>query len=408
MAASSAGSMTSSSRSNGSPPVKRLHRLDDVVGRLFAVGEDDLPGDFETLVLIGLQRRRRIVDLHEQPRQRLRVQDGVRAAIAAAWIHRMCRVPQQRDPAESPSVHGVAVKHRVFEDELRPGDHLRNIEPVEFPVREGRDEVLDPSRRRPIVRFVVVARLLGHPVDELGTVVESPDRIDHHLAARHGAHARNAGAGEEGRSPRDSAPHVDPAEMRRAFVRMELAAHRGMKAVRPHENRAAHRLGVFEQRLRAARVLFDADAAVTETHRVRSQPALDRVGQDLVQVGAMDGEMRVFVAGEAAAGLGEDGLAVPVEIGEFARLDAIALQGRLEAQRGQLPDRVRQHVDADAERPELRRGFVHPTGQAPGMKRQRQGKAADSAPDDEYVRLFAGHRTTMSVPCVAVNDTGAR
>ena len=196
--------------------------------------------------------------------------------------------------------------------------------------------------------------------------------------------------------------------MRRAFFRMELAAHRGMEAVRPDQDRAVRGLGVFEQRRCPVRVLLDADAAVIETHGVRSEPALDRVGQDSVQVRAMNGEMRILVSGEAATGFGEDGLAVPVEVGEFAGLHAITLETLQESQRGQRPDRMRQHVDTDAQRPEFRRGFVYPAGQAPGMKRQRQGQAADPAADDEYVRIFVGHWRTMSTPFAAVNETGAR
>jgi hypothetical protein len=55
----------------------------------------------------------------------------------------------------------------------------------------------------------------------------------------------------------------------------------------------------------------------------------------------------------AAARLAPDEVAVPVEVGLFGRCDSCCLEFRAQAELGELADRVRQQVDADAERLEL-------------------------------------------------------
>ena len=79
-----------------------------------------------------------------------------------------------------------------------------------------------------------------------------------------------------------------------------------MDAVAGERRRAAYRRqrlagGIDEMHRDAAVVLLDADAAVVHDDGVRPEPLQHRVGQHLVQVAAMDRELRPFVAGEAAA-----------------------------------------------------------------------------------------------------------
>src|SRR5476649_2193961 len=98
----------------------------------------------------------------------------------------------------------------------------------------------------------------------------------------------------------------------------------------------------------ARRVLLDPGAAVVELDRVFPQPRARRVEQRLVQVGAMDRELRPVVAGVAAARLLEDELAMAAVEGELARLDALRRERLLQAELRQFAHGVRQEVDAGA------------------------------------------------------------
>jgi len=69
-------------------------------------------------------------------------------------------------------------------------------------------------------------------------------------------------------------------------------------------------MAVVEMHGRARRGLVDARDLVAEPHRVVAQPLADGVEQHLVQVGAMDRELRPVVAGIAAAQVADDVLSV--------------------------------------------------------------------------------------------------
>ena len=177
-----------------------------------------------------------------------------------------------------------------------------------------------------------------------------------------------------------------------------------MKAIGGDCESAGLGLRVVEPYADPRRVLLDADAAVIKAHRAGAETVHDRVKQDRVKIGPVDRKMRVLVTGEATARLREDGLAVPVEIGEFARLHAVSPQFRFEAEPGQRADRVGQHVDADAERFEFGHRFVDLARLAAGMERKRQGQTANPAPYDGYSRFLARHRGTMFPTLVPVNS----
>ena len=99
---------------------------------------------------------------------------------------------------------------------------------------------------------------------------------------------------------------------------------------------------------------------------------------------AVGGELRRVVAGMQAARLRPDRLPQVVHVGQAPGADCHGVELRQQAELGQLADRVRQDVDADAERAHLRRRFQHLAGDAAGVEHQRQDQAADAAARDEH------------------------
>ena len=114
-----------------------------------------------------------------------------------------------------------------------------------------------------------------------------------------------------------------------------------------------------------------------------SQP-LDRgIEQDLLQRAAMDRELRPFVTGLDAARLAPDRLAVLGEIRELLGADGVRIELVVQAELDQFAHRMRQHVDADAERPQLGHAFKDFGGNADLVQAERQRQPADAAARDE-------------------------
>jgi len=99
----------------------------------------------------------------------------------------------------------------------------------------------------------------------------------------------------------------------------------------------------------------------------------------------MDRQLRRVVAGPAAERLAVDELAEAVEERALARDDRDALELGEDAERFERGARVRQDVDADAERLQLGRGVVDAAGDSGAVQRERERQAADSGADDEDV-----------------------
>src|SRR3954451_4647417 len=78
------------------------------------------------------------------------------------------------------------------------------------------------------------------------------------------------------------------------------------------------------------------------------------IEQDLMQRAAMDRELRPFVSGLKPARLAPDRLAVLGEILELPGAHAAGVELVEQAEFDQFAHRMRQHVDADAERLERR------------------------------------------------------
>ena len=83
--------------------------------------------------------------------------------------------------------------------------------------------------------------------------------------------------------------------------------------------------------------------------RVSAEPLDDRVADHALQPAAVDRELRHLVAGVEAARLAPDLLAEAVEIEQLVGADGGGVEPLEQAEAAELGDRVRQHVDADAE-----------------------------------------------------------
>jgi hypothetical protein len=81
--------------------------------------------------------------------------------------------------------------------------------------------------------------------------------------------------------------------------------------------------------------------------------------------------------------LAVDELAEAVEESRFRRLDGDLGEGVLQAEVGQYSRRMRQQVDPDADRLDLRRRLEHAAGDPALMQLERKREAADAGADDE-------------------------
>ena len=108
----------------------------------------------------------------------------------------------------------------------------------------------------------------------------------------------------------------------------------------------------------------------------RSEPRPDRIEQHLVQVGAVDGEMRPLVPGSEPPRLAVDELAVTGEEGVVLRLAGNRRERVLQSERAQFLDRVRPEIDADAERTDVRRRFEYPDAASGAARVERRAPAS--------------------------------
>src|SRR5712671_239293 len=120
------------------------------------------------------------------------------------------------------------------------------------------------------------------------------------------------------------------------------------------------------------------------------QPFGRGVEQNLLQRAAMDRKLRPFVTGLGAARLAPDRLAVLGKIREFPGAYARGIKLVEQAEFDQLAHRVRQHVDADAERLQFGDALEYFGRNADLMQAERQRQPADAAAGDEY-----GHETPL-------------
>ena len=203
----------------------------------------------------------------QRRRQRARIQDRLAGAVGAARHHRMRGIAEQRHPAKAPARQRILIDHREFQHAVGGANEGRHVEPVEMPVGEGADEIVERTGPVPVALAIVRRFDFGDPVDELQPVrVHGADRIDHHLAMRQPAGAHHAGARQHRPPARHAAPHVDAGIARLALVRKKLLADRGIDAVAGDRHTAAHGGTVSASRTVGKRhgdaglVLFDTEA----------------------------------------------------------------------------------------------------------------------------------------------------
>ncbi|MEJ2379140.1 MAG: hypothetical protein P8Y71_28355, partial [Pseudolabrys sp.] len=202
-------------------------------------------------------------------------------------------------------------------------DHLRHVEPVEFPVLVERKEVGQVARLVPVVRLKRIALDLGHPVDELSALAVDvvDDRIDHQLAGEDRADAHIGAPVQDRLAPRDAAPGVDAGEDD-FVVRIEVLANGRVDALAVDHHVGADALAVLKVHGGRARVLFDAQCFVVGQDGAVAQPLARRLIEDHMQLAAVDADLRVLIAGELAARLLVDELAEAVVEAALAVLDA--------------------------------------------------------------------------------------
>ena len=139
---------------------------------------------------------------------------------------------------ETPARQRIPIDHGKLENGLGGADHGRHVEPIEVPVGEGGDKILEAARPVPIPAPVVGGLEFGDPVDELAAVGMVAHRVNHHLAGAEPASAHHAGAGQKGWLAGHPAPHVDAGIDRLALVGVELPAHGRMNTVAGNQDRS--------------------------------------------------------------------------------------------------------------------------------------------------------------------------
>ncbi len=81
-----------------------------------------------------------------------------------------------------------------------------------------------------------------------------------------------------------------------------------------------------------------------------------------------------------------DELAEAVEEDRLLRQHALPRERRLEPERAQLLHGMRQEIDADAERLDLRRRLEDAAGNAGALQHETEREAADPGADDQHIR----------------------
>lgn len=157
-----------------------------------------------------------------------------------------------------------------------------------------------------------------------------------------------------------------------------------MDAVGP-DQRVANDLAVcaaLEAPHHAVAHLPPTDQLVADVDPIRARPIDGRPVQHVLDLAAVDAEHRHVVDGLEASRLVPDRLATAHHGDHLPGADAGPVQGRQQAERRELLDRVRLQVHADAEFAHLG-GLLEDLGlDADLVQRQRQRQPADAGPRD--------------------------
>mgnify|MGYP003136857680 CR=1 FL=1 len=190
-------------------------------------------------------------------------------------------------------------------------------------------------------------------------------------------------AGEERIGLADRAPEDAAVPLRRPLVGMEGGAHGRVDAVGGDQQVRLDRLAlsapVDEARRHPLPVLLELRQPPVGADARPPEPFASRLVEDHLQPAAVDGILRPAIAGVAAARLAPDLLAVPVGVDQFLGLDRRRGEPVGEAQFRQFAHRMRQQVDADAERSDLRHRLEQRDLDAGSVQGERRRQPADPA-----------------------------
>jgi hypothetical protein len=128
-------------------------------------------------------------------------------------------------------------------------------------------------------------------------------------------------------------------------------------------------------------VLIDPNALSTQLDGITAQTFLDDFEQGGVQVGAVHRVVGPAVALVDPGRFLMDQLTELVEPEELFRFDGTPAKTRLDPQVGQTADRVREQVEADAQRLEFGRGFEDPAGDPGTLQVERSSETGDASAD---------------------------
>ena len=162
--------------------LQRQHVGDDVVavGRAFLdhlhhlfrpvapVEQHEVGGGGPALGLIGHQRGVGRAMRQDLAGEDAGVEDRLRGAVGADRVHRMRGVADQRGQAKCPLRNRIAVDQRIFVGVRTVADQAGHVEPVEFPVLEPGQELVELGGAVVILAPPLVGRRhvpLGDPVD---------------------------------------------------------------------------------------------------------------------------------------------------------------------------------------------------------------------------------------------------
>jgi hypothetical protein len=229
---------------------------------------------------------------------------------------------------------------------------------------------------------------LGDPVDERSAFVGVAlrDGIAHEFLVLIAGHDHRASVEERltfgHRTPQDALR-----EVRFAFIGIERVAQHGMDAVGTDERSTLHfqrrTVAALETRSHRIALLLERLERGVGHDALAAQP-LDRgLIEQHLQIAAVNRVLRHCVTGRDAARLTPDQLAEFVVVLELAGLDCGCGQFRRKAELMNDPRRMRQEIDADAERLQLRHLFEHTRLDAARMQTQCSSQAADAAAHDQ-------------------------
>ena len=138
------------------------------------------------------------------------------------------------------------------------------------------------------------------------------------------------------------------------------------------------------------RVLPKSNKVVAGVDTLRAETLDHRSMQDPEQLTAMNRVLWMLVACVAAERLTVDELTEVIEEDGLLRQDGHARKRRVDSQFGERFGRVRQDVDAHAERTDLRCGLEDAARNSRTLQEKRERESADTGADDDDVQIPSG------------------